>query len=189
MYKTIKNILDKIMKTFKDYLIETTGKGNYVCIDSEDLGAFFARIGMQEPVSGKAPPNGDYHCTLMYSTDSSVNPDKAMANITSMFPREIKAEVVHFECFDSLPEEGVRDEAKSCIVMELQNPLLNRMHEYLKSMGMQHSFPEYRPHVTLRYNMSVEEAHYYKDKLNSANISLSINLANFKSETINKDYV
>ena len=54
------------MKTFKEYLTESEGSGNYVCIDSESMAHLFASLGIQEPISGDAPPKGDYHCTLMY---------------------------------------------------------------------------------------------------------------------------
>jgi len=176
------------MKTFKDYLIESAG-GNYVCIDAPDLSDFWYRFGLQEPISGEAPPNKDYHCTLIFSKGTDINPKRVKSYIDTYFPKTVSAEVHGFECFDSIPKDGERDIAKSCIVMELDSTVLREMHKELKDLGLSHSYPEFRAHVTIRYNMSVEEAHFYKDKLNSMHISMKIPLSNFKSESINTNYV
>jgi 2'-5' RNA ligase len=177
------------MKTFKEYLTESEGSGNYVCIDSESMAHLFASLGIQEPISGDAPPEGDYHCTLMYSKESAVNCNKIINSIKDNFETSYTATIDHFECFDATPKDGERDSAKSCIVIKLKSQDLHDIHKHLQSMGMDHSYSEYSPHVTLRYNMAVEEAHYYRDKLNAMKIQLNIKLANYKSQPINKNYV
>lgn len=176
-------------KTFKEFLMENAN-GNYVCIDVEDdLSSYFNSVGLQEPITGTAPPQRDYHCTLIYSKTTYTDPNKIMKAISEKFDPICHARIEGFDCFDSLPENGVRDSAKSCIVMKLDCPVLHEIYRFLQSLGLQHSYPQYSPHVTLRYNMSVEEAHYYKDLLNTVFLEQVLTLKNFKSQTINKNYV
>ena len=66
------------------------------------------------------------------------------------------------------------------------------MHDTLRGIGLHHSYPEYSAHVTLTYNMDVEEAHAYRDAMNpllSGAPHQYIVLHNIRSETINEDYV
>lgn len=177
------------MKTFKEFLVENAN-GNYVCIDVQhSLKSFFAHVGLQEPVTGQSPPDGDYHCTLIYSPTTYSDPDKVMQNLKRNFADNYVAKIHSFECFDSTPKDGERDSEKSCIVMKLHCPELMFIHRFLQSLGLQHTYNEFQPHVTLKYNMSVEEAHFYKDKLNALNLDMLIDLQGFKSQAINKNYV
>lgn len=179
------------MKTFLKWLQEDKTMGNYVCIDATDQSNMFKTLGLKQPTTGVAPPNKDYHCTLMYSKDSNVLPHKILSDLENIFPNAIIADVIGFDCFDSLPEAGVRDEAKSCIVMKLNSPVLVNIHNWLKTQRMSHSYDEFRPHVTLRYNMSVEEAHKYKSKLDVAlqKSPRSVILSGYKSDKIDTNYV
>jgi hypothetical protein len=176
-------------KTFKQFLTENSDTGNYVSVESEDLSMVFHNYGFDDPITGQTPPEGDYHCTLMYSESTRMNPESILPALVRSFPIGILARVQCFECFDSLPEEGKRDESKSCIVMKLKSHELTIVHSYLQNIGLRHSYPSFQPHVTLRYNMSVEEAHYYRDKFNAGMKSQTIKLSNFKSARINKNYV
>ena len=182
------------MLSFKQYLLETleTYPGNYVSIKTENVANTFSRLGFDEPNSGTAPPNGDYHCTIMYSTDSKVCPKYIIKSInSSKFPRSYVANISGIDCFDSLPEDGVRSEAKSCIVLKIECPGIIILHDFMKSFGLQHSYAEFSPHITLRYNMDVDEAHLYKNAMNvrMKNKPHQILLDNIYSETINTDYV
>jgi 2'-5' RNA ligase len=177
------------MKTFKQYLLESC-EGNYVCIDSPSLDILFHEFGLQEPTTGQAPPDGDYHCTLMYSKESSVDCAKILASLKANFRNDYTAQIESYACFDSTPKEGEeRDAAKSCIVAKLKSQDLHNIFKHLQAMGMTHSYPEFSPHVTLRYNMEVDEAHHYRDLLNAKSKSMTVKLANYKSQPINKDYV
>lgn len=178
------------MIKFKQYLLEQV-MGNYVCIDCEDLSKHWLNVGLTEPTTGKSPPEGDYHCTLIYSKDTKKDPKKIMNALKSWenFQNDEKCVVESYDCFDSTPEKGSRDAAKSCVVMKLDSAYLHACNEFLKSQGLMHSYPQFSPHVTLRYNMSVEEAHFYKDKLNNLNKQIIVNLKDYKSEPINTNYV
>lgn len=178
------------MKTFKEYLVESN-TGNYVCIDCEDLSNFWRNVGLSEPTTGNSPPEGDYHCTLIYSKDVSKDPKKVLKALKSWenFQNEEKCVVKSYDCFDSTPKDGTRDAAKSCLVMKLDSAYLNACNEFLKSIGLTHSYAEYSPHVTLRYNMSVQEAHHLKEKLNMRGDKVSLSLAGYKSQPINTNYV
>lgn len=176
---------------FKQWLNENIDPdGNYVAIKCEDLSEFLTNVDIQSPITGTAPPAGDYHCTLMYSKNTSKDPRKVMQLITTGFKGPYQAKIIHAECFDSIPEKGSRDEAKSCVVLELECPTLHKIHEYLsETCGLSHSYAEYRPHVTLYYNMSVEEAHLIRDKINQIDMNYPVTLDHIYSQSINEDYV
>lgn len=180
------------MITFKQYLSENEEPaGNYVCIKAEDQERIFESMHIAPPKTGVAPPNGDYHCTLIYSKETSKDPKKILQSIqsTGLNYNNITATVESFECFDSLPEEGSRDEGKSCLVMKLKSDELLKLNDHLRQLGLEHSYAEYSPHVTLYYNMQINEAHYFKDIMNAAPEKFVVNLSGIKSETINKNYV
>jgi hypothetical protein len=179
------------MISFKDYLRESTNAGNYVSIKCSDLGRFFDALYVTPPKSGESPPAGDYHCTLMYSKGSSVPPNRIQKFLDANFSAPITCNIVGIDCFDSIPKDGSRDAAKSCLVLKLDNPTLGIIHNSLVPFGLKHSYAEYNPHVTLRYNMSVTEAHVYRDMLNEFPElrELTLTLRTIKSETVNEDYV
>lgn len=165
-------------------------KGNYVCIKSEDLSDFFDREGIFPPITGKSPPEGDYHCTIMYSLKSDVDPKRIQQGVDSTnLSTDMQADIIGYECFDSRNEDGEIDGVKSCIVILIESENLDKIHDYLKSFNLIHSYAEFKPHVTLRYGMDVDEAHYYRDVLNRDAGRKSISLSNLVSQAINKNYV
>lgn len=173
------------MISFKTYLTEACS-GNYVCIEAQDLSSFFEDNGLSTPTTGTPPP--DYHCTLIYSTTSHVEPERVMSALRSSgFDRPYVGKISGFECFDSVPKDGSRDASKSCIVAKLDCMALYQINDMLKGMGMRHSYAEFSPHITLRYDMSVEEAHKYRELL--AGKTGDVMLNKFRSETINTNYV
>ena len=181
------------MKSFIEFINESKAQGNYVALDVlvPDLRLQYNMLGFDNPSSGESPPKDDYHCTLIYSKETNLDPTRVAESLVG-FPSEINARVIGVECFDSIPEDGVRDEAKSCIVLRLESDVLNKMHDTLRGIGLHHSYPEYSAHVTLTYNMDVEEAHAYRDAMNpllSGAPHQYIVLHNIRSETINEDYV
>ena len=168
------------MKSFKSYLTEQYA-GNYVCLETEDMSFFFAECGVPEPISGVIPP--DFHCTVMYSEISVIEPERVASLLrTSGFNKPYIGKIVGVDLFDS-PE----DNSKCSLVAKLECPELMQAHDYLKGIGLQHSYKEYAPHVTLRYAMDTIEAAKYKELLSGC--TGSVTMAKFRSETINKDYV
>lgn len=177
-----------MLLNFKQWLDESEMTGNYVCIHAiNDYDGFFDEVGIPDPKTGSSPPKGDYHCTLMYSENSNVDPTRIMNALAVDFNKDLSADIIGFDCFDA------EDASKSCIVIKLKHDLLDHIHDWLKSFGLQHSYPEFSPHITLKYNMDVEEAHYYKDLLNTSletgNVPIPfVDLGGYKSAKINKNY-
>lgn len=177
------------MISFSQYLAEAAERsGNYVSVKAMDPGNVWEEMHINPPKSGVAPPAGDYHVTLMYSETSKEEPSRILDALKeSGFDREFKPWVESAECFDA------DDASKSCIVLRLDAPELDKIHDYLKSFGLVHSYPTFEPHVTLRYNMDLAEAHEYKALINTSletgNWEKIIYLQGLCSETINKNYV
>jgi len=173
------------MITFKQYLVEDAKTpGNYISIKSDDLGDFFSDNDIEEPVSGESPPKGDYHCTLMYSKGSAVDTKSILKAINEAgFQKDYKCTVTAADCFDA------DDGGKSCVVLKLDIPEFHKLHKFLKTLGLDHSYPKFAPHVSLRYNMDVEEAHKVRDAINASSAKPTIKLSDIHSETINTNYV
>lgn len=168
------------MKSFKTFLTEGYA-GNYVCIEAEDLSSFFKDLNLPEPKSGTIPP--DFHCTLIYSERSVIEPERISSVMRSSgFDKKYVANINGFKLFDC-PE----DSEKVSLVATLDSPELLQLHDFLKGMGLLHSYKEFMPHITLRYAMDSAEAAKYKELLNGK--TMSVTMANFRSETINKNYV
>lgn len=177
------------MISFSQYLMEAEKRsGNYVSVKAMDPGNVWEEMHINPPKSGVAPPSGDYHVTLMYSETSKEEPSRILDTLKeSGFDYEHKCVVRSAECFDA------DDASKSCIVLKLDSPSIHKIHDYLRSGGLVHSYPTYEPHVTLRYNMDLAEAHEYKSLINTSletgNWAKTIYLQGLCSETINKNYV
>ena len=168
------------MKSFKSYLTEQYA-GNYVCLETEDMSFFFVDCGIPEPTSGVVPP--DFHCTVMYSEISVIEPERVASLLrTSGFNKPYIGKIIGFDLFDS-PE----DNTKCSLVAKLECPELMQAHDYLRGIGLQHSYSEYSPHITLRYGMDIIEAAKYKELLSGC--TGSVTMAKFRSEPINKHYV
>jgi len=176
----------KIGDTEKE-IQESTSQGNYVALDAPDLDHVWGTFGIKPPKSGSSPPRGDYHCTLIYSKDTSLCPEDSLQKLNSVginYP--ILAGVSSFDVFD--------DGEKAALVAKLNSVTLHKLHDVCRGIGMKHSYPEFNPHVTLRYGMKPDEAHAYAEYLNgnpvpSDGFHFSVALDNLRSETINEDYV
>ena len=185
-------IMQTLLKSFKQFFTESVEPdGNYVAIKCEDVSKFLDLFRIKNK-SGEAPPNGDYHCTLIYSKDTSMNPELVL-NLTNLGKQNTwLAHVIGVECFDSVPKDGSRDATKSCVVLKLKSPQAEEAHNRLKTIGLRHSYQEFAAHVTLLYNVKQYEAHYIKDIINRelSNMKpISIVLSGVYSQKINKDYV
>jgi hypothetical protein len=143
------------MKSFLEYLSEQAGvyPGNYICANctTPTLPAHLL------PKSGKMASDKS-HITLMYSKESNVN-QKTIANVLSTYPIDMDLDCYSADCFDSIPKNGERDENKGTLVLKIKNQHLDKLHETLKMLGMQHSYLEFSAHVTVAYGVDREEAH------------------------------
>ena len=187
-------LMQTMLKSFKEFFIQESTKepdGNYVAIKCEDVSKFLDLFRIKTK-TGEAPPNGDYHCTLIYSKETEMNP-KSVLDLTNLGSNNTwLAKIDKAECFDSIPKDGSRDSEKSCIVLKLKSQQAEDAHNRLKFIGLKHSYPEYAAHVTLLYNMSVFEAHYVRDLINNELTKMkpiSVVLSGVYSQPINKDYV
>lgn len=166
------------MKSFLEYLKEETDTktGNYVSLSVSDMPS--VDIGLE---TGKISKS--FHVTLMYSKESKRNPNTIKKNIEKQFPTEVIAKVLHASGFDS-EEDGT-----TAIVLELDAPILNKMHSYLKMEGLKHSYDDFKPHLTLAYDVKSSEAKKMIEGLNKSEwIGKEIKLSGFDSTTIKEDW-
>lgn len=141
------------MLSFKEYLLESATNGNYVCaysnpppIPNEFL-----------PKSGKIVPVGKHHITLVYSQFSEVD-SRILSNLISMLPPELELVVTGADCFDSKDAEGNTTD-KSTLVVKVKNKFVDNLHASLISLGMQHSYDQFEQHVTIAYDVDMDECH------------------------------
>lgn len=174
------------MTSFKSYLLEATTKGNYVSIDVDANSVFNIP---HKPTSGIETPQDKRHVTLIYSKESNVNPRDVLSWLTLNCHRTIVAEADYYAAFDSIPKAGERDENLATLVVKLKSPVLVDIHDKLKAMGMNHSYPEFSPHVSLFYKVDRDECHRVVDALNSTKPSYSVVLSGYHSSPINEDWV
>jgi hypothetical protein len=176
------------MVTFRQYLIEATGTGNYVSIDVEPSTIIPMHIA---PSTGTPVPMEKRHVTIIYSKESRVNPAEVKSWLTLHCVQTIVAEGVEFAAFDSIPKDGERDEKKATLVLKLKCNELVRIHEKLKDMGMAHSYPDFSPHVSVCYEVDQDECHKIVPALNSKLQSspISVVLTRYHSDYICENWV
>lgn len=82
------------------------------------------------------------HCTLIYSKEAS--PDKVTAEEHAALRQDIEvgAIISHIETWPG--HDGV-----GYIVAALKSTDLHKEHMVLRKLGAEHSFPDYKPHVTV----------------------------------------
>lgn len=141
------------MKSFKQLMLESTG-GNYVSMMVDD-----PKINI-EISSGTIVPPGKHHVTLMYSEGSDIPEERIRKKIEWMTGNRSvvskKAEV-----FDSQ-----EDPSLGCVVLTVESYHLHNIHGELRRLGMKHSYSEFKPHVTLAYDVDIEEARRVANDLN-----------------------
>jgi 2'-5' RNA ligase len=86
------------------------------------------------------------------------------------------------------------DSEKAALVANINSTYIQHLHDICRGMGLQHSYSEFNPHVTLRYNMDPDEARAYADHLNGLPVPSSgfhheFKLDKIKSEKINENYI
>jgi hypothetical protein len=81
------------------------------------------------------------HCTIVYSR--AARPDDLIGPIQS----PVKAHLIGFEHWPGHDGSGY-------LVAKLESSGLQAIHRYWISMGCEHSFPEYSPHITLKHPCS-----------------------------------
>lgn len=169
------------MITFKDYITEISKPaGNYVSLNVD--GSVYLVSNDLVSTGTKVTPDKQ-HVTLMYSEWSSLDHGEVLQIIESEFPVAIVAQGVEFECFDSDKENT------SCIVLKLKSDILNAIHTRLIALGCNHSYSEFKPHITLWYDVDKEEARLACRLLNKIEkLPIDVRLAGYKSEPIDDNW-
>ena len=175
------------MKTFKQFISESKKQGNYVSInvktsiEIKSLGSIFGESSVCNP--------GDQHVTLIYSEGTNV--DKGViTKLLRNYEGDLDVTTNGAAAFDSLPKDGERDEKLCTIVVKLKSGILDEIHEKLKKIGLNHSYPEFSPHVSLLYNIPIDQKQKAIDivsKFLKADMS-TVTLAKFNINPIIKDW-
>lgn len=189
--KTVPNCVPEqtLMVSFKGYLAESMkADGNYVSIGVEAPGISLRAMPIDVPTDGYECVPGKQHVTLIYSKDTDISPEYLLQQISARFPESVLAEIDHFTCFDAIPKDGERDENKCTIVAKLHSPMLRQIHDYLKSEGCQHSYPEFSPHVSLWYDCDRATGYEIADRLNKEYKMQTVVLQYYKSDKIKEDW-
>jgi len=175
------------MITFRQfYEAATKPSGNYMSIGVDGS---LMLPGFVPPKTGTEVTLDKQHVTLIYSKESNTNHGVLLDKIEQSFPTEIAAKVVEFACFDDLPKDGERDENKSTLVVKLKSDLLVKIHEKLKQLGCEHSYPKFSPHVSLYYGVDRDECHRLVAKMNSrVPFPTDVRLSGYVSQPIVKDW-
>jgi hypothetical protein len=119
-------------------VIKSFDSGLYVWVDFDELSLlkFSAmRKVLRKPHNFKWDNSTELHTTVLYHT----GPMPANFNLID---REIVGEVCGLEAW-------VDHKDRTIVVACIESPGLQQLHEELKSYGLSHSFPEYKPHATL----------------------------------------
>lgn len=166
-------VFEDIMISFIEFLMEDmqttpSSNGTYVAVRSEDdsiehLKSIVRKITHIEPAK-------DSHATIIYSASKRI-PDKTAKKIND-----------EFESFPAKIDKVVRwtgHNQKEYIVALLTSDHLHARHHAYKKAGANHSFDEYRPHITL-YD-DAKDLNINMEKLNDAIKGRSIN---FTKETV-----
>lgn len=115
------------------------GRGTYAAVKFNDK-TLDALCDMQERLKlFDATPRDKMHATICYSRVPV--PFKPMQNIDNII-----AYAKDFEVFET--QSGAR-----ALVLLLDSPYLQSRFEYAMALGATYDFPDYRPHITLAYDI------------------------------------
>ena len=150
------------MKTLSEFLLEAKD-GDYASIKADISHKIKEAVSKAEFSTGVIPSD-ELHCTLCYSIGTSVDHDQINKFLKTL-PEKLTGKVSHLTKFDALPKNGERAKDQCTIVMEVDCSALDDIHRRLKKMGMKHSYDDYRPHVSLVYDIPIKEAEEKMKKL------------------------
>lgn len=167
-------------KTLNEFLIEAK-VGNYAKVDAiipDDVHETIASI------DGDHIDPEDLHATLIYSV-GTLHDNSAIQNFLDRNTKShFSGTVTHVTKFDALPKDGKRDEGKCTLVMEIDSPELVELHKKLKTLGLTHTYDEFRPHVSLIYGADREEVEPKLDELNQKLVGKQITFTDPTAEEL-----
>lgn len=160
-------------------------EGNYIGLSAKFLNPFEGLV----PNTGVPVEKDKLHTTLMYSKTTSVDPDLIAQYLNRFHPNNHYAIAHEAEMFDVIPKEGERDENKGTVVLKLKSDSLDKAHEDLKMLGLQHNYPEFKPHVSLYYGIDRDEGRQIVDHINSSGkLPIRVDLNTIRSEPIKSNF-
>jgi 2'-5' RNA ligase len=149
------------MLSFKQYLLESdSAPGNYVCAYCNFPflpDHLYPKTGIK---SEKEP-----HITLMYSEYTNVD-DRVLKSFLTTIPQQFGLQWDHVDVFDSEQDEESNEKPVAALVLKVKSSTAVAIHEALKTLGMQHSYEEFSPHVTIAYKVDREEAWECASRIN-----------------------
>lgn len=155
--------------------------GNYVSVDVLGL-----PTDLIKGVDGSI--NRSPHITLMYSPKTSILPEKIDSVLKNFDVSGKYGTVVSSEVFDSPSKDGEQDKKLGCIVLKVNMPELDKIHQSLKDAGCKHTYDDFTPHATLMYNVPIDQAKSAVDTINKNLGVVKLKLGKFNNEPIDKDW-
>jgi 2'-5' RNA ligase len=165
-------------ESFKGFMAEAN-TGNYVSIGAvlpKELKDYIDSLEMSvEPIK-----ESELHATLVYSKGTDISEEK-IRKMLDAGKQEFSGTIKNVTKFDSQS-----DSDKCVIVLEVDSYDLEKIHKKLIKIGANHSYDEYRPHVSIVYDIPIKEAEAILEKLNSKMDSQEIKFSGFTVEPIRK---
>lgn len=132
----------------------------------------------------------DQHVTLIYSKTTSVTLSQ-VAKVIATFPSKIEADVVGVDAFDSTPkDDGNRSIEECTIVLKLKSDELTKVHKKLKAVGLEHSYDEFSPHISLLYDIPIDQKKKALDTVGKFihEKNIKVTLSGYNNNKIIKDW-
>ncbi len=169
------------MITFAEFLFEAK-VGNYVAVDAilpenlkKELDELTTSVGRIQ--------DDDLHATIIYSIGTTMDDDR-IGRLLHHQPEQFHGTIKHVAKFDALPKDGQRPSGLCTIVLEIDCPELIRLHNTLRAIGLNHSFDEYKPHVSLYYDIPIEEAETLLPQIDHISRNRSVVFAGYRVEPL-----
>jgi len=164
------------MKSFNDWMSDNN-PGNYSSIAVDDLPTHLVP-------SDVGRLNTKPHVTLMYSKGSHV-PQSQVADLMSKYDISgTKANVTGVEAFPDSDNPGM-----SAMVLTLEHPELQKLHDALCAAGCKHSFNPFKAHATLLYNVPSDKVEDIKSSLEPKVVGTQLTLGGISNDIVKKDWV
>ena len=169
------------MKKYSELMEELSPKGNYVSVGVTEL-----PTNMVSYLPGKITP--EPHITIMYSPSTDVDHDKIQYVLNRRKMNGSRIMVTGVEVFDTTKEDST--EPMGCIVLRVNSPELNDLHNHLTRLGCVYTHEQYKPHATLIYNCPLEQCKIAVKEIEHAisHDGVFLTCTNFTNEQINKDW-
>lgn len=172
------------MKSFSSWVKENN-PGNYVSVDVEGL-----PLTLVASLPGTV--NSKPHITLMYSPESSVPLDHINYVLGRKSLLGAVVPVTGVDIFDSESDDtNGRSEHVGCIVLKVNSPQINDLHNHLVRLGCKHTYNPFNAHATLIYNCPIDQCRIAAKEIQSkiARDGMFLTCKGFNNDFIDKNWV